>query len=272
MKITVLLLMICSMPLMAADKAFKIKEEAVYERKSFDAFVGSSDLQEVKVEADEWSSWKVEEAVPHGAVVKKGDPLVSFQKTRLADALEKKQRDLRLQQLNLEKQKIAVQQVEFTARKELELVRLKAEIASKAELLYKTTGRKRYIENLENDVSDMEKNLKYQMSELDQLQKMYTQDSLKEESEEIVLQRQKDAVERAKRYVELRKKVRDDSITLKLPLNDFNNLYNNEKAKNAVNKAEIDWQAKIMTEKNKLADAEKALAEIVQQRFEEQAQ
>ena len=97
------------------------------------------------------------------------------------------------------------------------------------------------------------------MSELDQLQKMYTQDSLKEESEEIVLQRQKDAVERAKRYVELRKKVRDDSITLKLPLNDFNNLYNNEKAKNAVNKAEIDWQAKIMTEKNKLADAEKAL-------------
>ena len=259
MKFHAILLLFCGLNLWAADKTFEVKKDAIYLERKYTSHVTSSHIQEVKIEARQWTSWKVKEAVEHGQEVKSGSVLLKFDKEKYADAVAKRQRDLRLQQSNLEKQKLTLEQTEYFAEKELELAKLKLEIAAKAELIYKSTGRKKFIENLENDVLDMEKNLKYQLSELDQLQKMYTQDSLKEESEEIVLQRQKDSVDRAKRYVDAKKKLRDDTLALKLPMSDFNYEYNREKAEKAIAKSELDFKTKILEEQNKLKDAESTL-------------
>lgn len=259
MKLQILTIILCSLSIWADEKTFEVKEDSIYLEKKYKSYVSSSQIQKVKIDAKQWTVWKVEEAVEHGAEVKADSVLLKFDKQKYLDTVEKRQRDLRLQELNLNKQKLTAEQTEYYAKRELELAKLNSEIATKAELIYNTTGRKKFIENLENDVLDMEKNLKYQMSELDQLQKMYTQDSLKEESEEIVLQRQKDTIERAKRYVEARKKLRDDALALKLPLTDFNTAYNKEKAEKAIAKSKLEFDAKVLTEQNKLKDAENIL-------------
>ena len=75
--------------------------------------------EEVKVSTKQWTTWKVDTEIDHGAEVTKGTTLLSFQKDKFTNALEKKQRDIRLQELNLEKQKLAVKQIEFTAQKEI---------------------------------------------------------------------------------------------------------------------------------------------------------
>ena len=59
--------------------------------------------------------------------------------------------------------------------------------------------------------------LEYEEEELRQLEKMYKADDITEETEQIVLKRARDTVERAKFRVEIRQIIRDQSLKLAIP-------------------------------------------------------
>jgi HlyD family secretion protein len=256
MKYFYLLIFLSFLSVNADEKSVTVKKKSLYEKKTFTGYASSSEVQSVKLESKKWSKWIIEEIVLHGQVVKKGDVLVRFESKALNAEILRKQRDLRLQELKITQQKQTLRAVIHEASQEISLSRLKAEIAEKAELLYKNSGRDRFLNGYENDILDTQKNLKYQQAELSQLKKMYVEDSLAEESEEIVLERQEDAVARAKRFVEIRKLVKEEALALKLPMTDFSKKYSKEKALNTAASAKLNWDYHVESEKLNLVKAE----------------
>ena len=66
-------------------------------------------------------------------------------------------------------------------------------------------------------VKSAENDLSYETEELKQLEKMYKADDLMEDTEEIILKRARDNVERAKFMVQRAKTMRDGMTKLTLP-------------------------------------------------------
>src|SRR5690606_35979359 len=77
-----------------AVKDLKIEVES-------DAVFVAQEAEEVALRPEKWSSFKVLEAVPHGAHVRKGDVLVKFDSTAIDEALAEKSLALRLGEIAL---------------------------------------------------------------------------------------------------------------------------------------------------------------------------
>ena len=256
-------LSIISLGVFAEDKTHTVQESFLKEEKTFSGFAIGNHFERLAVKSKYWSSWEIEKIVENGSKVTKGDVLVSFKADSLKDTIAKSARELEVQKKNLGIQKKKLADLQVTAKKELRLASIKNDVARKSLEIYEDTGRSQFLTNLKNDVKDMEKNLKYQEAELSQLEKMYKEDSLAEESEEIVLERQRDTVARAKRYVEMRERTLEGTMALKLPLSDFNKEYAALQAKSAYENAQLQWSASLLSEKNKMILAEKSLAKSV---------
>ncbi len=149
-----------------------------------------------------WKEVKIEKFLPHGSPVEKGEKLIWIE-TKL---LDEKIDDLRKER---EKQKLILESAE------LELLALKtstAEALAKAERVYdqfqedynhyKKVTKPVKLSDIEYSVKSATDYLSYEQEELDQLLKMYAEDGLTEETEEIIVKRTKHGVARAKRELE----------------------------------------------------------------------
>ncbi|MCM8538187.1 MAG: hypothetical protein NE334_19750 [Lentisphaeraceae bacterium] len=256
-------LSIISLGVFAEDKTHTVKESFLKEQKTFNGFAVGSHFERLAVESKYWTSWEIEKIVENGAKVTKGDVIVQFKAESLKNTIAKSERELAVHKKNLILQRKKLADLQVKSKKELHLASIKNDVARKSLEMYEDTGRAQFLKNLKNDISDMEKNLKYQQAELSQLEKMYKEDSLAEESEEIVLERQRDTVARAKRYVEIRERTLEGTMALKLPLSDFNKEYAAIQAKSAYENAKLQWDASLLSENNKMILAEKAYEKSV---------
>lgn len=188
-----------------ALKKHKVEQKPLKIEVELDGVFISREMEEVVLRPKIWAQFKVIEAVEHGTRVKKGDVLVRFDDTKIEEALTEKSLDQRLGELSL-----MASEEEFPRLEE------------SAELNYKDAQRKR--DQLVEDYERFQKtlrplsekiakfNFRYSKEslvmaeeELNQLQKMYEADEITEETEEIVLRRQRFAVEMAKLRVEYAK-------------------------------------------------------------------
>ncbi len=155
----------------------------------------------VALQPETYSSFTVIKAVPPGKRVQKGETLVW---------LDTKDIDQQLQDLEYAKSlnKLSQQQ----AKTELELLRttlpLDLEAATRAkktsdeDLSYFLETDKAFEEeSAEFSLKSSQESLEYAQEELNQLEKMYNADDLTEETEEIVLRRARNDVERSKFYL-----------------------------------------------------------------------
>jgi len=178
------------------------------------------EMEEVSLRPETWSSFKVVEAVAHGSQVKKGDVLVRFDDEKIEKELAEKALDQQLGEL-------AMMREEEEFPREKKLMELKFEEAKRKheELLedyeyYQTTDRPFFVEITNYRFQEAEESLASQEEELEQLEKMYEADELTEETEAIVLRRQRFEVETARLILKLQTADRDHALNVQLPRRD----------------------------------------------------
>ncbi len=148
----------------------------------------------IRVSPEKWTDFQILKIADHGSRVTKGDLLVSFDSEdidrKLVDARRATETGaLALQQAELD-QKLLVQ----TAPDKLELLKRAAEIATEENTYFTEVRRKAEEDSAGQALKRSTQILANQREELRQLAKMYEADDVTEETEEIILVRQQDAV------------------------------------------------------------------------------
>jgi len=185
-----------------------------------DAVFVASEMEEVTLRPEAWSTFKVVEAVEHGARVKKGDVLVRFDDEKIEKELADEMLDQQLGEL-------AMMRAEEEFPREKKLMELKLEAAQRKydELLedhahYQSTDRPFFVEIANYRFQEAKESLASQREELEQLEKMYETDELNEETEAIVLRRQRFEVETAELILKLQAADRDYALNVQLSRRD----------------------------------------------------
>jgi multidrug efflux pump subunit AcrA (membrane-fusion protein) len=179
------------------------------------------EMTEVPLRPETWSSYEIVEVAEHGAKVRKGETLIKFDAEKIDETIADLELEQRLGELAILKAEEELPRVEET----LELDFADAERAHRqAEQdfdRYKEIERPMAVKSAEFMVKYYDFMLNYEKDELDQLEKMYEADDLTEETEEIVLKRQRNSVEFAEFSLESAKLSRDQMLNVRLPRADI---------------------------------------------------
>ncbi len=173
---------------------------------------------EVELKLKVWTSpLKIKKIVPHGTAVKKGEVLVELDLEKIDKAIKDMQADHEIAHLALRLAEIELPVLE----KSLPLDLAAAERAKK----YADEDLKKFLEvnrpqseaMAEHSVKNATHFLEYAREELRQLQKMYRSKDLTEETEEIILKRQRHQVESSEFTLKSALLRRDQVIKVDLP-------------------------------------------------------
>lgn len=165
--------------------------------KSYSAVFQPKAKAELGLRFQAWSQAEVVEAVEHGAQVKKGDVLVRFKTEDLDRAIEDQKRSLEAARRSLKDSEELLAIMEKSVPFDLESLRIGLEQSEQDAKRYFEVERDLLVRSYEMSLRSAKESLDYERAELEQLEKMYKADDLTEETEELILRRQRSAVERA---------------------------------------------------------------------------
>lgn len=151
-----------------------------------------------QLKPEQWSTFTIRDLIDHGASVKAGEAVISFEDEDYQRALEEGKAEAKARAIELAKTERELADLETTTPRTLEGLKLAHDRAKEALDYFLEIGRPLEIEDAEKSLERAERSLRYQQEELDQLLKMYEEDGLTEETEEIILTRQKAQVDSAK--------------------------------------------------------------------------
>ncbi|MFH1265453.1 MAG: HlyD family efflux transporter periplasmic adaptor subunit [Planctomycetota bacterium] len=172
---------------------------------------------EIVLRPDVWTAFKVLKAVRHGAQVERGDSLVELELEDIDQAIADQRAKIELAELSIQQAEKSLKVLESTTPMNLAAAE-RAKLHDDEDLAYFLKVDLPMSEKSANfNVETSENYLEYQKEELRQLEKMYKADDLTEETEEIVLKRQRDAVKRGEFYLEQDKLLRDRLLKTSLP-------------------------------------------------------
>jgi multidrug efflux pump subunit AcrA (membrane-fusion protein) len=172
----------------------------------------------------------VEKVVAHGTHVKKGDVLVAFDTRKLDLVIKDTQAEMSLLETGL---KLAQDELPLSAKSmpiELAASERAKNIADEDMKYFKETARPQSERFAHTMVKQAGFYLEYAREELRQLEKMYKSKDLTEETEQIILKRQRNALEMAENYYKEALIDRDYTLKISLPRKE------KDLADNAVNK------------------------------------
>ncbi len=180
----------------------------------------AEEMTEVVLRPEVWTSFQVLKAIEHGTPVKKGDVLLTLDPDKLDRALRDLEADRYLSDLSLKQ----AEEELAAAEKLLPLDVAGAELAKK----YADEDLKRYMEvdrpMIEKGMQFLAKSsadlVEYAKEELRQLEKMYKAKDLTEETEEIILRRQRNELEAAQFKLKDAEWMRDRTLNVTLPRRD----------------------------------------------------
>ncbi len=198
-----LLSLVCSAALIAfpatvrADEeegsASDVKPKVTSVTGVFEAIVA----KEVSAGTEQIKSLKVKKVVPHGTVVKKGQNVVWFESEDVDKKIKEAQEALQLAELTFRDEEFAHEQFVETQKLDRAAAERTFQKAKQDFDNYVQVDHERQIESAKFSLKSSRASLANVMEELKQLEQMYKEDDLTEESEEIVLKRAKQSVESA---------------------------------------------------------------------------
>ncbi len=172
---------------------------------------------EVSLRPEVWQTLEVQTAVEHGAAVKKGDLLVQFELKKIDEEIA----DLRLKQaigeLAFKQAEENLKALEASTPLDLKAAERAHAIAHEDREKFVNSDRPMSEKSAKYLLKMAEDNLEYEREELRQLEKMYKADDLTEETEEIVLKRQRNAVKAAEYRLEVAKVNYNETLKIDLP-------------------------------------------------------
>jgi HlyD family secretion protein len=191
--------------------------------------------REIFVKPEEWNSLSVESAVAHGSRVRKGDVLLTLDTEKLDRVISDLRTELKLSEVSIAQSEDQVRALEKTVPLDLEASGRAARIAGEELKQFLDVDRPFSVKAIEFSLKVTQEMLEYQEEELHQLEKMYKADDITEETEQIVLKRARDSVEKAKFMVEYMKLNRDETLKFNLPRAE-------ELVKDSARRKSVDWE------------------------------
>jgi HlyD family secretion protein len=179
-----------------------VKRGVLKSKGQLDAVLESTDMSPIKIVPKSWSDLTVVEAVAHGAKVTKGDILVRLETEKLKDQIEDLENERPGAKVAFELATAELENLEQTTPLKLEAAKRSFRNADEDYSYFESTGRPQREKSAKFNLKGSEQRLENAMEELKQLEKMYKADDITEETEEIVLKRQKYSVEAAQFYLE----------------------------------------------------------------------
>jgi len=201
-------------------KPHKVKREKLKIEVKLDGRFVAGEMEEVALRPEAWARFKVLEAVEHGTRVKKGDVLIRFDDEKLKKKLSDEALDQRLGELSLMRDEEEFPRIKRMLELSFEEAEREHEQTKVDYDYYHSTDRPFMIQIANYRYKSAKEELASAQEELDQLQKMYEADEITEETEEIVLRRQRFAVETAELVLELGKANRDYTLNVAMPRSD----------------------------------------------------
>jgi len=149
------------------------------------------------LKAESWSEFQIKTIAAHGGKVAKGDVLLAFETESIDKKIADSRNALEVSRLALAQAELDLKQLKETSPHKLEALKRAAAETKEANAYFIETRRKADEEKLAQLLKRYRQQLENATEELRQLTKMYEADDLTEETEEIILTRQKNAVEAA---------------------------------------------------------------------------
>lgn len=164
---------------------------------TLDAILESASMDEISIRTTKWGDLTVLDALPQGASVTKGQSLVTLDFEKIDDRIDDLRHEITLLQLDR-----SIAETELRLAEQLAPLD-KAQLDRLARHSKEDYERHRKVlapynrEAAEISLKSYKQSLAYAQEELNQLKKMYEADDLTEETEEIILIRAQNAVDRA---------------------------------------------------------------------------
>ena len=150
-------------------------------------------MEEVALRPKAWSEFEIEDVIEHGAKVHKGQRLIKFDDEKINEAIADMELDQRISELAITKAEEEMPRLEKTLKLDFGDADRAAENAKADFKHYNDIDRPMAIKTAEFMVKYYNFMLDYEKDELHELEKMYKADDLTEETEEIVLKRQRNS-------------------------------------------------------------------------------
>jgi HlyD family secretion protein len=175
-------------------------------------------MAEVYLKPEAWAMpLSVKKAVPHGSTVKKGDILVELDLEKIDQAIKEQKADHELATLALKLAEDELPVIEKTAPLDLAAAQRGKKLADEDLKKFLEIDRSNAEKNVAHLVDTSKHFLEYAQEEMKQLQKMYRSKDLTEETEEIILKRQRHQVEQAEFGLKNAEIRRDQVLKVDLP-------------------------------------------------------
>jgi HlyD family secretion protein len=200
-----------------------------------DGVFEAQSVREISVKPDEWSALTVLSAVPHGAVVRKGDVLLKLDPEKLDRAITDLRSDLAIAELTFRQARNQLEAVERIVPLDLDASQRAARVAEEDRKYFFDIERPFVLRAIDFSLKMAKEQLEYEEEELRQLEKMYKADDITEETEKIVLKRARDSVERSKFSVQQMQLMHDQAIKFAVPRRDT-------EVKEAAQRRSLDWE------------------------------
>jgi multidrug efflux pump subunit AcrA (membrane-fusion protein) len=190
---------------------------ALKTKTQLDAVLESEEMKPIKIEPKTWSDLTVKEALPHGARVKKGDTLVTLETEKIKDQIEDLEQERPGAKIALELGLVELDNLNESTPQKLESAKRSQRVANEEFAYFEGTNRVQREKSARFNLKGAEQRLENALEELKQLEKMYKADDLTEETEEIILKRQKYAVEMAEFFLQGAQLNADRDLTTLIP-------------------------------------------------------
>ncbi|MFT6180496.1 MAG: HlyD family secretion protein [Paracoccaceae bacterium] len=176
---------------------FTVKSGPLESTLTLDATFIASNATVFRIDPKQWSSFVIADLVEHGAIVEKDDVILTFERETFDKHLAESNESAKGRKIALANAERELADLEVTTPRVLEGLKLAHDRANESLDYFEKTGRALSEEGAREGLDRAKRSVSYVEEELKQLLKMYEEDGITEETEEIILTRQKTAVKSA---------------------------------------------------------------------------
>jgi multidrug efflux pump subunit AcrA (membrane-fusion protein) len=215
MKATLSLLLCLCSALMADPLVVKTSDFLV--RPTMSATLMPEQALPIAIPAKEWGAFTILEIAAHGTRVSKGQVLVRFDDESYQKKLRDAESAAKAGKLSLANAEADFASAEKYLPMQLQHARIKADEAAEALAYFRNTRRNSEVTEANLSLRQSELRLESELEELKQLEKMYKADDLTENTEEIILKRQREIVKAVEISLEMAKLSHKRKLEVSLP-------------------------------------------------------
>jgi HlyD family secretion protein len=195
----------------------KVARGTLQTKVQLDGVFESAEMRPVLIDPKAWADLSVLEAVSHGSAVKQGQVLVRLDTEKIEEQIKDSEQARVTSQLALDLAMAELDNLKQTTPLKMTAAQRGKRRADEDFVYFEETDRAQKEKATTFSIKSAEERLDNAREELAQLEKMYKADDLTEETEEIILKRQKFVVESSEYFLETSKLSAERNLNTNIP-------------------------------------------------------